>query len=100
MLADAMAGQEQCVGVLLCGSGIGMSIAANRYPHMRAALCRTSEDARVARLHNDANTLVLGADYTEVAQMPLLLEIFLATEHEGGRHAKRVAMFDKLHLQS
>ncbi len=78
-------------GVLICGSGIGMSIAANRHREVRAALCRDTESARLARQHNDANVLVLGGRVTPIDQAKACLEAFLDTPFEGGRHARRVA---------
>ena len=78
-------------GVLICGSGIGMSIAANRHPGVRAALCHDEESARLAREHNDANILVMGARSIGEEQAKTCLRIFLETEFEGGRHARRVA---------
>jgi ribose 5-phosphate isomerase B len=78
------------LGILLCGSGIGMSIAANRHRHIRAALVYSEEFARLARLHNNANVLVLGARVISEAVALRLLEVFLGTEFEGGRHARRV----------
>jgi ribose 5-phosphate isomerase B len=78
-------------GVLVCGSGIGMSIAANRYPGIRAALCQTPDLARLARQHNDANVLVLGARTTDPETARACLTAFLATAFEAGRHARRVA---------
>ena len=79
------------LGVLICGSGIGMSIAANRYPGVRAALCHDEETARLAREHNDANVLVLGSRLTGEDDAKACLRVFLQTEFEGGRHARRVA---------
>jgi ribose 5-phosphate isomerase B len=83
-------GAAEC-GVLICGSGIGMSIAANRHRQLRAALCRDAESARLARLHNDANVLVLGGRTTAVEDATACLDAFLTTPFEGGRHARRVA---------
>jgi ribose 5-phosphate isomerase B len=80
-------------GVLVCGSGIGMSIAANRYPKVRAALCSFGQMARLARQHNDANILCLGERLTGVDVARDILREFLTTEFEGGRHGRRV---DKL----
>lgn len=92
-LAAALGDGRAERGVLICGTGIGISIAANRYRHLRAALCHDVTTARLARQHNDANVLVLGARTigTEVATD--CLAIFLATAFEGGRHRRRV---DKL----
>ncbi|GIK96658.1 MAG: ribose 5-phosphate isomerase B [Alphaproteobacteria bacterium] len=83
-------GRARC-GVLVCGTGIGISIAANRHRNVRAALCHDSVSARMARAHNDANVLALGARLigTEVAKD--CLRVFLDTPFEGGRHAARVA---------
>lgn len=78
-------------GVLLCGSGIGISIAANRHSHVRAALCHDHYDARVSREHNDANVLVLGGRTTGSEVAKDCLKVFLETAFEGGRHARRVA---------
>lgn len=78
-------------GVLVCGSGIGMSIAANRDPEIRAALCHDVEGARLARQHNDANVLVLGARATSADVARRCLAVFLDTDFEAGRHARRVA---------
>ena len=92
-LAGAIARGEARRGVLICGSGIGMSIRANRHAGIRAALCHGATDARLARLHNDANVLVLGARTTGIEVARECLEVFLTTAFEGGRHQRRV---DKL----
>ena len=78
-------------GVLVCGSGIGMSIAANRHPGIRAALCHDEESARLARQHNNANVLVLGARVIGAETAKQCLKVFLTTEFEAGRYARRVA---------
>ena len=81
-------------GIVVCGTGIGVSIAANRHPGIRAALCHDSVTARYSRQHNDANVLALGARIvgTEVAKD--CVRTFLATAFEGGRHLARVAKID------
>jgi ribose 5-phosphate isomerase B len=79
------------IGILICGTGIGVSIAANRHRHIRAALCHNQEYAKLARQHNNANVLVLGARYINEQDALLILDIFLNTEFSGGRHAIRVA---------
>jgi ribose 5-phosphate isomerase B len=78
-------------GVIVCGTGLGIAIAANRHRAVRAGVCHDATTARLARQHNDANVLALGARIlgTEVAKD--CLRIFLATQFEGGRHARRVA---------
>jgi ribose 5-phosphate isomerase B len=80
-------------GVLVCGTGIGISIAANRHRHIRCALAHDVTTARLARQHNDANVLALGGRLlgTEVAKD--CLKAFFTTSFEGGRHARRVALF-------
>lgn len=80
-------------GVLICGTGIGISIAANRFPHVRAALVHDAFGARLCRQHNDANVLVMGGRTTGIEVAKECLSLFLSTEFEGGRHARRV---DKL----
>ena len=77
-------------GVLICGSGIGVSIAANRTPAIRAALTHDVEDARLARRHNDANVICFGGRTMAADTARNCLRVFLETEFEGGRHARRV----------
>lgn len=83
-------------GVLICGTGIGMSIAANRFSGIRAALCSDSYSAEMTRRHNDANILVLGARVTGIGLALKILETFLKTPFDGGRHARRVEMLGDL----
>lgn len=89
-LADAIQAGKAERGVLLCGSGIGMSIAVNRHAHIRAALCSSGLMATLARQHNDANVLVLGARLVGEAVAIDCLHQFLTTEFEGGRHQNRL----------
>ncbi|MGH6932520.1 MAG: ribose 5-phosphate isomerase B [Dongiaceae bacterium] len=86
-LKDGRAGR----GVLICGTGIGISIAANRHHHVRAAMCHDAASARLARAHNDANVLALGARLIGVEVAKDCVRTFFATAFEGGRHARRVA---------
>ena len=91
-LAAALADGRAERGVLLCGSGIGISIAANRHRHLRAALCHDASSARLARQHNDANVLALGARLIGEETAKDCLNAFLDTPFEGGeRHSRRVA---------
>ncbi len=83
-------------GVLVCRSGIGMSIAANRYPQIRASLVTNAEDAKVTRQHNNANVLVLPQNHVPPAQVGAIVEAFLNTQFEGGRHERRVEKLDHL----
>lgn len=89
-LADAIKEKKADKGVLICGSGIGISIKANRYPHIRAAVCWDVTSARLTRLHNDANVLCLGERMIGQVTAEDCLKVFLETEFEGGRHVKRV----------
>ena len=89
-LAQALAEGRAQRGMLVCGTGIGISIAANRHRHVRAALCHDVTTARLARQHNDANVLALGARIVGPGVARECLEAFLDTPFEGGRHALRV----------
>jgi len=80
-----------CVGVLICGSGIGMSIAANRYRHVRCVVATTVESAQLARRHNNANVLALGARVVDDRTACAIMDRFLSTSYEGGRHDARLA---------
>jgi ribose 5-phosphate isomerase B len=90
-LAAALAAGRAQRGILICGTGIGISIAANRHPGVRAALCHDGLTARLARPHNDANVLVLGGRVIGIETAKDCLTNFLSTPFEGGRHARRVA---------
>lgn len=87
---------EKTFGILLCGSGIGVCMTANRFAGIRAALCRDEDDAKMTRLHNDANVLCLAGRKTPVEQMKKMVDIFLSTPFEGGRHQVRVDQFNNL----
>ncbi len=89
-VADAVANGEADLGVAICGSGIGISIACNRNPNVRAALCTDSTMARLSRLHNNANIVCMGERLTGTEVALDILKAFLETEFEGGRHAARV----------
>jgi ribose 5-phosphate isomerase B len=83
-------------GILLCGSGIGVSIVANRFKGIRAALCRTPLDAEMSKKHNDANILCLGARTNTPDEIKKIVESWLANSFEGGRHADRLKIFENL----
>jgi ribose 5-phosphate isomerase B len=89
-VARAVAEGRYPFGILVCGTGIGMSIVANKYRGVRAALCNTEFEARMARGHNDANVLCVGQRVIGVGVARGVLETFLDTPFEGGRHQKRV----------
>ncbi len=82
-------------GILICGTGIGMSMAANRYPEIRAALCHEIFTARMSREHNDANVLCLGARVIGPGLALEMVKTWLETDFAGGRHLRRIEMFSR-----
>jgi len=89
-VARAVQKGECELGVLVCGTGVGMSIVANKYRGVRAALCHSEFEAKMARMHNDANVLCLGQRVTGPGLAAGVLEAFLEAKFEGGRHERRV----------
>ncbi len=94
-LAERVSSGEVQRGVLLCGTGLGMSYTANRYPNVRAAVAWTPEIAALAREHNDANVLVLPARFVGQDEGRAILKAWLDTPFAGGRHARRVAKIER-----
>ncbi len=95
----AMAGAVEvlklnCLGIFLCGSGIGISMAANRFAGIRAALCRSSKEAELSKQHNNANVLCLGARINSSDELVAITIAWLSSSFEGGRHLDRVTKFD------
>ncbi len=88
--------------ILICGSGIGMSIVANKFPGVRAALCHDELTAEMSRRHNDANVLCLSADLLGERLTSRMIELWLTTEFEGGRHARRIGKIAEIehHVES
>ena len=93
-VATAVIAGEAQTGILICGTGIGMSITANRHPGVRAALCHDAFTAEMARRHNDANVLCIGARSTGPGVAEQMVLIFLETPFEGGRHQRRVDLIE------
>lgn len=87
---------EDTFGILLCGSGIGVCMVANRYKGIRAALCRDEDDAKMSRLHNNANVLCLSGRKTPIELLKRIADVFLTTPFEGGRHEVRISQFNDL----
>jgi ribose 5-phosphate isomerase B len=83
---------ENSFGILVCGTGIGMSMTANKYKGIRAAVCGDTFSARMTRMHNDANVLCIGARVIGAGLAKDIVDLFLSSEFEGGRHAVRVDM--------
>jgi ribose 5-phosphate isomerase B len=91
LVCDQINEEDATFGILICGSGIGMSIAANRFSNIRAALCMNEEMAFLARAHNNANILVMGSRLINFDQVKLIVNKFFTTKFEGGRHSNRIA---------
>lgn len=89
-VAEVVVNGEYDRGILICGTGIGISIAANKIPGIRAALCGDCFSAKASREHNNANILALGERVIGVELAKMITDIWLATEFEGGRHSRRV----------
>lgn len=93
-LAEAVRAGQAPMGIAICGTGIGISIALNRHKGIRGALCHDVTTARLARLHNDANVLCLGARTTGQGTAADIVDAFLSAAFEGGRHAERVTKLE------
>jgi len=94
-LAEEIANGNYKMGILICGTGIGMSMVANRYKGVRAALCHDLYTARYSRLHNDANILVMGGRVIGDGLAFEMVRVFLETPFEGGRHRRRIEKIDR-----
>jgi ribose 5-phosphate isomerase B len=99
-VARGVVGGEAERGILVCGSGIGMEIAANKIPGVRAALAWNEETAELARRHNDANIVAVGARTTPQETIDRIIRAFLTTDFEGGRHQRRIEKIKKLEEES
>lgn len=95
-VGNAIASKECDRGILICGTGIGMSITANKIRGIRAAVVNNEESAKLSRLHNDANILCLGARVVEPEQALKILDVWINTSFEGGRHQKRTNLITQL----
>ena len=89
-VARSIKTKKNCVGILVCGSGAGMAMTANKFRGIRAAVCYNFSSTRLSRLHNNANILALGSRLTKKSQAIKLVNVFLCTKFEGGRHLRRV----------
>ncbi len=94
--AESVNRKESEFGILMCGSGNGINMTANKHKGIRAALCWTSEIAAMARQHNDANVLVLPARYITISEALKCVDVFLSEKFEGGRHQERIEKIDLL----
>ena len=89
-LSNKVASNKASFGILICGSGVGMSIAANKTKNVRAALCYSKKNTKLSRLHNNANIITLGERLIDKNKAINLIKVFLSTKFEGGRHLRRI----------
>ncbi len=99
-VAKEVSTKKADVGILICRSGIGMSIVANKFKGVRCVNCYQEQIAKFARMHNDANILALGADYLTVNEAICIVRQFLATEFEGGRHVARINLISEIEKEN
>jgi len=95
-VAESIIDKKVDRGIVICGTGIGISIAANRYKNIRATLCNTPEHAEMARKHNDSNVLALGGRTTNLDDLKSIVDVWLSTDFEGGRHQERINLIEKV----
>ena len=95
-VADAVAGGECELGILICGTGIGISLAANKVKGIRAAVCSEAYSARLTRQHNNANIIAFGARVVGMATAEMIVDEFLSAKYEGGRHQGRIDMISAI----
>ena len=99
-VAESIQNKECDKGILICRSGIGMSIVANKFKGIRCAKCNDEEEAKYSRMHNDANILALGADYIDTSKAIKIVRMWIATEFEGGRHQERIQIIDEIEKEN
>ena len=95
-VAQSILDGEADRGIIICGTGIGISIAAYRYKNIRATLCTSTIHAEMARRHNDSNILALGGRITPINELKDIVGVWLSTDFEGGRHQKRIDLIDEV----
>jgi ribose 5-phosphate isomerase B len=100
LVAKKVSNKEVDRGILICGTGIGMAIAANKFPGVRASACADEVTAELSRRHNDLNVLCLSGDLLSSRVTERLVEIWMATDFEGGRHARRIDKIGQLERES
>ncbi len=98
-VAEKVSSGEVARGILVCGSGVGMTIVANKFPNVRAILCLDSDTARMSRRHNDTNVLVLAGRRTDIETAKTIVKIWLETEFEGERHSRRLSKINSIEKQ-
>lgn len=95
-VAIAVQKKECDLGILICGTGFGMCITANKFKGIRATTCYNEETAKLSRLHNNANILTMGANYLDIDEAMKIVDAWLNTEFEGGRHKKRIEEIEEI----
>ena len=99
-VAKSIQTKEAEKGILICRSGIGMCITANKYKGVRCTPCYNEETAKYSRMHNNSNLLALGADYVSISEAICIVRMWLATEYEGGRHDARLEMIEEIEKEN
>ena len=99
-VAKSVQSKESERGILICRSGYGMSMVANKFKGVRSAPCFEETAAKFSRMHNDANVLALGADYVTVSKAIQIVRVWIATEFEGGRHSDRLAIIEEIEKEN
>ena len=97
-LSKRISKSKNLFGILICGSGMGMAMAANKVKNVRAALCYSTKNTKLSRLHNNANIITLGSRLTSKKKAIQLINLFLSTKFEGGRHLRRIKTVSYTHL--
>lgn len=95
-VARAVSENQYDIGILVCGTGIGMSITANKVKGIRAALCHNADTAQFAKAHNNANIICLGSKYVGLSEAKQILNVFLSASFEGGRHERRLSQIQEI----
>lgn len=99
-VAKKIQSKECEAGILICRSGTGMSIVANKFKGIRCAKCESEEEAKFAKMHNDSNILALGADYINTNEAICIVRAWIATPFEGGRHAERIELIKEIEKEN
>ncbi len=99
-VAKRVQSKECDSGILICRSGIGMSIVANKFKGIRCAKCENEEEAKFSKMHNDSNILTLGADYITTSTAICVVRAWIATPFEGGRHAERIKLIEEIEKEN
>ena len=99
-VAKRVQSKECDSGILICRSGIGMSIVANKFKGIRCAKCENEEEAKFSKMHNDSNILALGADYISTSTAICVVRAWIATPFEGGRHAERIKLIEEIEKEN